>query len=161
MLFQCFLHKKLKKEEKARKLIQNLGKKLDFWFCFRRLVEGSTCNFYMGGWNFFVPDFNKLPYSLRSQGDKHDLLLNFASMFMLFPRFFSFLHKKHYKVIFWCRSKYTTDDNALSTVWHCLTLLNSVTLHFLYSDKGLIWLAFKPSTLNYDIDVSAQIQFQC
>ena len=25
---------------------------------------------YKGGWNFFVPDFNKLPYSLRSQGDK-------------------------------------------------------------------------------------------
>ena len=24
----------------------------------------------MGGWNFFVPDFHKLPYSLRSQGDK-------------------------------------------------------------------------------------------
>ena len=24
---------------------------------------------YMGGWNFFGPDFNKLPYLLRSQGD--------------------------------------------------------------------------------------------
>ena len=24
---------------------------------------------YTGGWNFFEPDFNKLPYSLRSQGD--------------------------------------------------------------------------------------------
>ena len=25
---------------------------------------------YSGGWNFFMPDFNELPYSLRSQGDK-------------------------------------------------------------------------------------------
>ena len=25
---------------------------------------------YTGGWNFFVPDFNKLPYLFRSQGDK-------------------------------------------------------------------------------------------
>ena len=24
---------------------------------------------YKGGWNFFVPDFNKLPYSLRSPGN--------------------------------------------------------------------------------------------
>ena len=27
---------------------------------------------YTGGQNFFVPDFNKLPYSLRSQGDNID-----------------------------------------------------------------------------------------
>ena len=29
---------------------------------------------YMGGWNFFVSDFNKLPYSLRLQGDKMEKL---------------------------------------------------------------------------------------
>ena len=26
---------------------------------------------YIGGWKFFVPDFNKLPYSLCSQGDNN------------------------------------------------------------------------------------------
>ena len=30
---------------------------------------------YTGGQIFFVPDFNKLPHSLRSQGDKKLLLL--------------------------------------------------------------------------------------
>ena len=27
---------------------------------------------FKGGWNFYAPDFNKLPYSLRSQGDKKE-----------------------------------------------------------------------------------------
>ena len=31
---------------------------------------------YTGGWNFFMPDFNKLPYSLRSQGDKFNIIKN-------------------------------------------------------------------------------------
>ena len=29
---------------------------------------------FLGGQNFFVPDFNKLPYSLRSQGVKNTCL---------------------------------------------------------------------------------------
>ena len=29
----------------------------------------ATSTPYTGGWNFFIPIFNKLPYSLRSQGD--------------------------------------------------------------------------------------------
>ncbi len=36
---------------------------------------------YTGGWNFFVPDFNKLPYSLCSQGDnwpKHTKIVRFC-----------------------------------------------------------------------------------
>ena len=31
---------------------------------------------YTGGLNFFVPDFNKLPYSLRSQGDNNSTNTN-------------------------------------------------------------------------------------
>ena len=30
----------------------------------------ATSTPYTGGWNFFMPIFNKLPYLLRSQGDK-------------------------------------------------------------------------------------------
>ena len=37
-----------------------------------RVTESQTlkCTQYTGGGNIFVPDFNKLPYSLRLQGDK-------------------------------------------------------------------------------------------
>ena len=36
-----------------------------------RVTEWQTLKVtqYTGGWNFFVPDYNKLPYWLRSQGD--------------------------------------------------------------------------------------------
>ena len=36
-----------------------------------RVTESQTLKGtqYTGVWNFFVPDFNKLPYSLHSQGD--------------------------------------------------------------------------------------------
>ena len=44
---------------------ENLG------FIGLRVTESQTPKGiqYMGGWNVFVPDFNKLSYSLRSQGD--------------------------------------------------------------------------------------------
>ena len=47
---------------------------------------------YKGEWNFFVPDFNKLPYSLRSQGDK--LLITDKNMGLC-------LNIR--KVLIWCR----------------------------------------------------------
>ena len=44
----------------------------DWGFIGHRVTELQTpnCTQYMGGWIFCVPDFNKLHYSLRSQGDK-------------------------------------------------------------------------------------------
>ena len=34
---------------------------------------------YTGGENIFVPDFNQLPYSLRSQGDKVNILSEYQA----------------------------------------------------------------------------------
>ena len=31
-----------------------------------------------GGWNFFVPNFNKLPFSLRSQGDNNSMIFKWV-----------------------------------------------------------------------------------
>ena len=47
--------------------------KLGDWKTGLRVTEWQTpkSTQYTGGWNFFVPYFNKLPYSLHSQGDKY------------------------------------------------------------------------------------------
>ena len=50
-----------------------------------RVTESQTLKGtqYTGGGNIFVPDFNKLPYSLRSQGDK---VLAIKALVSLFAR---------------------------------------------------------------------------
>ena len=52
-----------------------------------RVTELQTpkCTQYTGGWKFFVPDFNKLPYSLRSQGN--NLSNNFWLKILLIYQF--------------------------------------------------------------------------
>ena len=52
-------------------------------FISHRVTEWQTPKgtHYTGRWNFFVPDFNKLPNSLCSQGDKWIPLVNYVLIF--------------------------------------------------------------------------------
>ena len=102
----CLLRRRRKNndvgESLANKLVcrknENLG---------RNQHTRDYCTQYTGGWNFFVPDFNILSYSLRLQGDNQ------------LSTIYQGVHITYFKCIFGLDFKQWLKNTATVSVFKC------------------------------------------
>ena len=111
-----------------------------------RVTESQTLKGtqYTGGWNFFVPDFNKLPYSLRSQGENVPFK-EIVSMFFITKHisqgWYDFLF------CFYYRLQETLNINLDQVV--SIGFFWFVLVSFSYNGVSLLWSIFNRMLAQY------------